>query len=113
MSAHLRFAALGQRRRVSLRSALRAPTPTLRFSPPSKAPRPGLCGGEGFPRPNPRIGLAASSRDHQMAARLQTGHTYESSNLSYRRVNSSDLGCLIEVPADPAPDLDHLLEKTR
>ena len=47
ISARLWRAALGQRRRVSLRSALRAPTPTLRFSPPSKAPQPGLRGGCG------------------------------------------------------------------
>ena len=37
----LRSAALKQRRRVSLRSALRAPTTALCSSPPQKSPRPG------------------------------------------------------------------------
>ena len=37
----LRSAPFKQRRRVSLRSALRAPAPSLRSSPPQKSPRPG------------------------------------------------------------------------
>jgi len=45
--AHLRFAALRQRRRACPRRALRAPTLRLCLSPPSRAPRPGRCGGCG------------------------------------------------------------------
>jgi len=62
------FAPLKQPRRVSLRSALRAPTSALRSSPPQKSPLPGAARREvndqrGSPE-RPERAFAAPAADH-------------------------------------------------